>query len=80
MTSKHFTLLSRLDPDRLMRDMNSADATRELAVTSAIYRVFGFVGTPGLVVGRTAVQGEISGKMLRRPIAVERQDDWSRAC
>lgn len=69
-----------IDPERLMSDMNSADVARELAVTSAIYRVFGFVGTPALVVGRTAVQGEISDKMLRRLIAVERQDDWSRVC
>ncbi|WP_299653660.1 DsbA family protein [uncultured Jannaschia sp.] len=51
-------------PD-LTRDMQSAPVTASLDRTRALVRLFAFVGTPALVVGRTVVQGEISKARLR---------------
>jgi hypothetical protein len=39
-----------------------------------------FVGTPALVIGRTVVQGQISDKMIRRIIELEREEGWNVAC
>lgn len=61
-----------LDVPRFTTDMQSAEITQALVNSAAIARVFGFVGTPALVVGRTALQGAISETNLRQLIAVER--------
>jgi len=60
-----------LDSARLARDMNSAEVEAELDRTRAVADVFGFVGTPGLVIGRTVVKGAVPGSLLRRIIADE---------
>jgi len=60
-----------LDSARLARDMNSAEVQAELDRTRAVADVFGFVGTPGLVIGRTVVKGAVPGSLLRRIIADE---------
>jgi protein-disulfide isomerase len=60
-----------LDSARLARDMNSAEVQAELDRTRALADVFGFSGTPGLVIGRTVVEGAVPGSLLRRIIAHE---------
>lgn len=62
---------ARIDADRLLRDMQSEAVRRELARTARIARAFGFIGTPALVVGRTAMLGALETWQLRRRIAAE---------
>lgn len=78
--------LSRLSDDlgvdgtQLVSDMESAEIAQELENSAALARVFAFVGTPALVIGRTVVQGQISEKMLRKIIELEREEGWTVAC
>ena len=55
-----------LDVNRLARDMASPVVQAELDRTRALADVFGFVGTPGLVVGRTVLNGALPYALLRR--------------
>lgn len=55
-----------LDVDRLARDMASPEVQADLDRTRALADVFGFVGTPGLVIGRTVLNGAIPYALLRR--------------
>ena len=64
----------------LILDMESAEVVRELENSSALARVFAFVGTPALVIGRTVVQGQISDRMVREIIDLEREERWDAAC
>jgi len=61
-----------IDPKRLLQDMKTSAVTQELATTAALARRFGFIGTPALVVGRTAVLGRVDRRLLTRLIAAER--------
>ena len=61
-----------LDTDQLARDMRSPEVQAELDRTRALADVFGFVGTPGLVIGRTVVTGSVPASLLQRIIADER--------
>ncbi len=58
---------------RLLRDMQSEKVTRHLRKTAAVARRFGFIGTPAMVIGRTAVMGDIDRRMVDRIIAEERK-------
>lgn len=69
-----------IDADRMIADMDSAEITAELGKTAALANIFGFVGTPALVVGRTVVQGEIDDYTLERLIALEREEGPPPAC
>lgn len=55
-----------LDVDRLARDMSSPAVQADLDRTRALADIFGFVGTPGLVVGRTVLNGALPYALLRR--------------
>jgi predicted DsbA family dithiol-disulfide isomerase len=55
-----------LDVDRLARDMTSPEVQADLDRTRALADIFGFVGTPGLVMGRTVLNGAIPYALLRR--------------
>lgn len=55
-----------LDVDQLARDMASPEVQADLDRTRALADVFGFVGTPGLVIGRTVLNGAIPYTLLRR--------------
>lgn len=55
-----------LDGDRLIRDMASPEVQADLDRTEALADVFGFIGTPGLVIGRTVLNGAIPYTLLRR--------------
>ena len=61
-----------LDTLRLARDMNAPEVQAELDRTRALADVFGFIGTPGLVIGRTVLTGAVPASLLRRIIADER--------
>ena len=69
-----------VDRDALIADMDSADIARELDESAALARLFAFVGTPALVIGRTVVQGQISDKMIREIIELEDSEGWDVAC
>ncbi len=69
-----------IDGDRLLRDMTSARTEKQLAQTAAAARLFGFVGTPALVVGRTAALGGIDQRLLDRLIATERAEISAAVC
>ncbi len=63
-----------IDPDRMLADMESAETARAIAESRALARLFGFPGTPALVVGRTVVVGQIDEATLRALIERERAD------
>lgn len=69
-----------VDEDQLIDDMGSKAVERELRESSALAQIFGFIGTPALVVGRTVVQGEIGENSLKRLIEQERLDGPLGAC
>ena len=60
-----------LDVDLLAKDMASAEVKEELNRTRALADVFGFIGTPGLVIGRTVLNGAIPYALLRRIVEDE---------
>lgn len=66
--------------DQLQIDMKSREIAIELEDSAALARVFSFVGTPALVIGRTVVQGQVSDNMIRKIIALEREEGWETAC
>lgn len=69
-----------LDGARLVVDMARPEIDRALAVSRGLAGLFGFVGTPGLVVGRTAVLGRIAPHDLDRLIALEAAEAASAPC
>ena len=69
-----------IDPDRLLADMDHPAVAKAIARTTALARLFGFPGTPAMVVGRTVVVGEIDEATLRRLIDRERADGPLPAC
>ncbi|SEA79113.1 DsbA family protein [Rubrimonas cliftonensis] len=62
-----------LDPERLLADMTGEAVSRRLADSRGLARLYGFIGTPALVVGRTVVQGAITEARLRALIDLERE-------
>lgn len=69
-----------LDPGQLMRDMDSAAVAREVATSKSLARIFGFIGTPVTVIGRTVIQGAVSDATLRRVIEIEREEGRTAIC
>ena len=68
------------DPERLLADMNSPDVSSRLRNTEAVAQIFGFAGTPSLVVGRTVVIGSVSEATLTALVEQERRDGPPPAC
>ena len=62
----------RLDSERLARDMESAAVARDIADARGLAGLFGFVGTPALVVGRTALTGAVDEATLAALVEAER--------
>ncbi len=62
-----------IDPQLLLADMKSPEVAWDVARSTALAKAFGFRGTPGLVVGRTAVSGAIGDAELRDLIEIERK-------
>ena len=63
-----------LDPSRLAADMSAADVNDQIAKSNDLASLLGFRGTPGLVVGRTLVNGAIDDAELMTLIERERAD------
>ena len=55
-----------LDVEQLLIDMSSAGVQAELDRTRALADLFGFIGTPGLVIGRTVLSGAVPLSLLRQ--------------
>ena len=68
-----------LDVDQLTRDMASPEVQAELDRTRALADIFGFIGTPGLVIGRTVLNGAIPYTLLRR-IAEDEKSRQTSVC
>ena len=68
-----------LDVDQLTRDMASPEVQAELDRTRALADIFGFIGTPGLVIGRTVLNGAIPYALLRR-IAEDEKSRQTSVC
>jgi len=62
-----------IDRARLHTDMTASGTELALRRTAKLASSLGFLGTPGLVVGRTVVQGEISRRDLEALIAEEKR-------
>jgi len=60
-----------IDAGRLTRDMQSAAVTDRLNRSRAVADLFGMAGTPGLVIGRTLVIGDVDDATLKRIVALE---------
>ncbi len=69
-----------VDEERLVSDMASADVEVELQDSAALSRLFAFVGTPALVIGRTIIQGQVSDATINKIIALEREEGWAAQC
>ena len=63
-----------MDADLLIADMNDNSVGDELRQSRSLARLFGIVGTPALVVGRTLLQGAVDESTLRRLVAAERAE------
>lgn len=60
-----------VDIDRLLRDIDSPETDRSLWLSRALASRFGMIGTPGLVIGRSVVIGDIPARHLHAIIAQE---------
>lgn len=83
LTPQHLAALAReagIDPDRLVQDMDGPAVIHQLATTAALARRFGFIGTPALVVGRTAVLGRVERRLLIRLLAAEAAEPGPAPC
>jgi len=69
-----------IDADRQLRDMTSERVAARLDRTARIGRAFGFHGTPALVVGRTAILGEVSDAQLLALVSQERRAEAPHPC
>lgn len=69
-----------IDADRLLKDMESATVAAQLEETRSLAELFGFPGTPGLIVGRTMVVGAIGDTQLRALISREAADGPIASC
>lgn len=69
-----------LDYSRLSVDMTSPEVDLQLHVSAALARRFGFYGTPGLVIGKTAILGEIGERVTLRLIEIERKEGLGDLC
>lgn len=68
-----------MDPVQFRHDESSSETTQNIDRSNAVAAVFGIMGTPSLLVGRTLVIGKIDRDRLESLIAVER-DETERPC
>ncbi len=60
-----------IDATRLLADMDAPEVTRRMNRSRALADRFAMAGTPGLVVGRTVVIGDVDISTLNRLVALE---------
>ncbi len=61
-----------LDREALIEKMAAPETDAALSESRALFRTFGFQGTPGMVVGRTVVAGGLSARELKALISLEK--------
>lgn len=61
-----------LEGDRLVAQMHGPEVARALREAAELAWLFGFVGTPGLVLGRTSASGALSAPVLQAVLEDER--------
>lgn len=69
-----------VDGDRLLSDMEGDAVSERLRNTEAVARIFDFIGTPALVVGRTVVVGKVSEGVIGALVEEERRDGPPPVC
>ena len=69
-----------IDSAQLIADMEGAGVDREIAISRGLAGLFGFPGTPSLVVGRTVVVGAIGDEKLISLIDQERANGPPAVC
>jgi len=69
-----------IDPVRLLADMESPVVAAALDTSRELAGLFGFPGTPALVVGRTVVVGNVERGMLLKLIDLERREGSPPGC
>ncbi|MEM6440798.1 MAG: DsbA family protein [Pseudomonadota bacterium] len=69
-----------LNPARLLADLSAPETEARIAEARALAAMFGFPGTPALVVGRTAVIGAIPEAALAKLIERERVEGPPPGC
>jgi len=69
-----------VDSDQFFRDMAGEEIEQELLTSAALAKIFVFIGTPAIVIGRTVIQGEIGDRMLEQIIDQERLDGPLEVC
>lgn len=82
-TPKYLQLLADdigVDYEQLVADMNGDRVLLDLENSAALARIFAFIGTPAMVIGRTVIQGEISERTIRDVVAREREQGWASVC
>ena len=76
-TPEYLEILARdigVDGDHLLADMESDVVSERLHTTEAVAGIFGFIGTPALVIGRTAIVGTVSENVIAALVEQERRD------
>lgn len=68
-----------LDTPRLITDMKQPETMAQLWTSRALANRFGMIGTPGIVLGHTAVLGNIDNPSLRDLLTLE-QNEPTRTC
>ena len=82
-TTEYLLALSEnigVNGDQLIADMGSPEVQQELQNSAALAQIFGFFGTPALVIGRTVVQGQMSDRRMKQLIERERLDGPLTSC
>jgi len=77
---RHAAAKVGIDPDRLLRDVETAEIGTALRRNDRLAKRFGFTGIPSFVVGRTIVQGAITREELEKLIDLEAAETKRAGC
>jgi protein-disulfide isomerase len=69
-----------VDQTRLSVDMNAGEIVRAIEHNADLASELGLTGTPVLIVGRTVVEGAISGRQLERLLIEEYSHSTRNVC
>lgn len=69
-----------IDHRLLVEDMQSDVVAQELETSAALGRIFAFVGTPAMVIGRTVIQGQANDNTLLQVADTEKEEGWASTC
>lgn len=69
-----------VDHSQLVEDMASDALTRDLQTSEILASIFGFVGTPAMIIGRTVIMGQITDRQILAIVAAEENEPQSGIC